>query len=156
MAKLRITVNSKDVSQGLSDISNDMPRILMACVVQATTILYRNSREQMSEKIYNVPIPIRKRSGKPAWIRTSNLLNNEQVTYRQLRNGAYGLIHNEAKNKKDGGEYAYWRHQLNAKSPLDGINRHAPWRDLAIATKGDKAIGVFRKKLGNEIDARWK
>jgi hypothetical protein len=153
--KLTVIVNSNEVVDGLKHLRGDMPRILMACVVQATTILYRNSREQMSEKIYNVPIPMRK-SGKPAWKRTSNLLNNERMKFRQLSNGAYGLIYNNAKNKKDGGEYAYWRHQLNTKSPIDKINRHAPWRDLAIATKGDAAIDAFRQKLGNEIDARWK
>lgn len=112
--------------------------LIAKSVTDATALVFTESRGQLSEMVYNQPIPMvmrRKRgltkSGKkrprrsvPAWRRTSHLLRSERSYISGSGATTVGTIDNAAK-------YAQARHDLDRPSPIDGKVRRAPWRRAA-------------------------
>lgn len=139
-----ITVNSDQVVKALSNTAENMPQILSACVMSAVDILYAESKHQMDVLIYNKPIPNRK-NGKPMWVRTSNLLNNEQNQVLINAHGAAGRVYNSA-------GYQYSRHESNG--PWRHGDRTAHWHDVTIQNKGQAAMDVFVGQFDTELTGR--
>lgn len=115
-----ITSNIDEIAKLLKDKADKVPDALHKAVVRTTAAALHESRNQLSEQVYNQPIPTRK-NGKPAWKRTSNLIRQERAYYD---GPLEGVIDNAA-------PYAQPRHDLNRPSPVDGKVRKAEWRKTA-------------------------
>lgn len=147
-----IIVDAKALENTLDLTAKDMSRMLDAAILQATKILYRESVEELTKLIYNVPIPVSK-TGKPHWRRTHNLVNNERFQFHRLGRISEGRIYNNAKTKS-GFAYAQWRENHIYPTGRDGVNRTAPWRDLTVQNKGSEALSVFDGAFNAELKER--
>lgn len=147
-----IVINDKELKDALSKTSQDMPKILDACIQQALGILYVESRDQLNKLIYNVPIPVGK-NGKPRWVRTRRLAEAERSQFHRIGSAAVGRIYNNARSK-GGFNYAPFRNNNVYATGADGVNRTAPWRDLTVQNKGKQALDVFDGKFSAELKER--
>jgi len=137
---IEITADTSKLSAALGRTSNEFSSIMRACVLQATSTLFTESRGQMSALIYNVPIPV-SNTGRPLWRRTNTLLRNERFYFEKASgNSLTGLITNNT-------GYAYWRHEMKGE-------REAPWRNIAVQNKREAALNVFRDTIDAALKQR--
>jgi hypothetical protein len=145
---VNVTHNTSDLVKRLREKAKALPIVVKKAVIDGTTILYVESRTQLSSQIYDQPIPkvrryvVRIRSGKnkgqtrrsktgverAAWKRTGTLLRNERMFIEGSGADIEGVIDNKT-------PYALARHELNRASPYDGLVRRAQWRKDALANK---------------------
>ena len=136
---ISIKCDAEKVQKLLDSKAREAPIVIQKAVVDGTTQVLRTAREELSAQVYNKPIPKRKKSGKPAWKRSGNLIRQERMHFPRRFEG---VVDNRA-------PYAHRRHELNKPSPVDGVVRRAPWRKTAR----DKSAPVVQKIFDNAIKA---
>jgi hypothetical protein len=137
---VKIELDKASLDKSLNDIQKKTDRGIRKAVTDVTAATLKESRKQLSELVYNKPIPSRK-NGKPAWKRTSNLIRQERM---YMNNPLEGVIDNHA-------PYAEARHELDRPSPVDGVTRRAPWREKAVEAIEHKVKRIAEKALESEL-----
>ena len=138
--KMNVSFDKAAFKKSMNDINKQVSRGMRKAVADVTAATLKESRAQMSEMIYNKPIPTTK-SGKPAWKRTSNLLRQERS---YMKKPLEGVIDNKA-------PYANFRHDLDTPSPIDGVTRSAPWREKTVEVMESKAQRIADKAMKSEL-----
>jgi len=147
---INISHNIPDIAVRLKRNKKQVSVLIAKGVIDATAHVYMHSRGNLSQMVYNQPIPrvLRRKRGLtakgkkrprrmvPAWKRTSHLLRQERSYINGSGANTVGTIDNQAK-------YAQARHDNDRKSPVDGKVRRAPWRQAAVNSTAPRVQRIF-------------